>query len=326
MTFELHLSDCLDVLCLMPDASVDAIVTDPPYGIKFMNHRWDYAVPTVAVWAECLRVLKPGGHLLSFASTRTQHRMAVNIEDAGFDIRDMIGWVYAQGMPKSGWLKPAWESITVARKPAKKVRPLNIDACRVVRPQGDRMEYGVDGDEGSPTANAYGDRQRVAYEPHTAGRHPANLIHDGSEEVVALFPNDNPGCKPHRVKSSGESVARLQEKGWGFAGSDKIAGYDDGDDLSAARFFFCAKATKKDRGAGNDHMTVKPTELMRYLCRLVTPPGGVVLDPFMGSGTTGKAALLEGFRFIGIDRQAEYVQIAQQRIAAVEAQAGEDLV
>lgn len=323
MSFTLHHGDCLELLRSMPSESVDSVVTDPPYGIKFMNHHWDYDVPTIFVWQECLRVLKPGGHLLSFASTRTQHRMAVNIEDAGFDIRDVIGWVYAQGMPKSGWLKPAWESITVARKPAKKVQPLNIDACRIVRQQGDRTEYGVDGDEGSPTVSAYGARDRVAYEPHTGGRHPANLIHDGSEEVISLFPNDNPGCKPHRVKSSDESVARLQEKGWGFAGSDKVAGYDDGDDLSASRFFFCAKATKKDRGVNNSHMTVKPTDLMRYLCRLVTPAGGTVLDPFMGSGSTGKAALFEGFRFIGIEREAGYVEIARQRIAEA---AAEDLI
>jgi len=323
MTFTLHLGDCLDVMRGLPDNSVDSIVTDPPYGLSFMNHHWDYQVPAIEVWREALRVLKPGGHLLAFAGTRTQHRMAVNIEDAGFEIRDMIGWVYAQGMPKSGWLKPAWEAITVARKAAKKVLPLNIDACRVIRPKGDRTEYGVDGDEGSPTANTYGERERVAYVPHNQGRHPANLIHDGSDEVVALFPNDNPGCKPHRVKSSEDSVARLQEKGWGFAGSDKIAGYDDGDDLSAARFFFCAKATKKDRGANNTHMTVKPTELMRYLCRLITPPGGVVMDPFMGSGSTGKAALYEGFRFVGIEQDAGYLEIARQRIVDA---AAEDLL
>lgn len=290
MTYQLHKGDCLGVMRGMADNSVDSVVTDPPYGISFMNHHWDYAIPTVDVWAECRRVLKPGGYLLSFASPRTQHRIAVAIEDAGFDIRDSIAWMYAQGMPKSGNLKPAHEPIIVARKRAKKVTPLNIDVCRVGRP---------------------------------AGRHPANLIHDGSDTIVSLFPNDNPGCKPHRVKSSAESVERLQEKGWGFAGSDKIAGYDDGDDLSAARFFFCAKASRKDRSEGNSHSTVKPTDLMCYLCRLVTPTGGVVLDPFMGSGSTGKAAMLEGFRFVGIERDEAYLAIAKARIDSA---AGSDLV
>jgi site-specific DNA-methyltransferase (adenine-specific) len=280
-----------------------------------MNHAWDYDVPTTETWVEALRVLRPGGYLLAFAGTRTQHRMAVRIEDGGFEIRDVIAWVYAQGMPKSGGLKPAHEPITVARKPGKS--KLNIDLCRVVRPSGDRVEYGVDGDECSPTNNTYGYRARVAYKPDEAGRYPANLVHDGSEVVTAMFPDNNPGCKPHRVKASEETVERLQSKGWGFAGCDKIAGYDDGDDLSAARFFYCAKANKKDRGEGNDHPTVKPTDLMRYLCRLVTPAGGLVLDPFMGSGSTGKAALLEGYDFIGIECRAEYVALAHRRIAEV---------
>ena len=198
---------------------------------------------------------------------------------------------------------------------------LNIDSCRVVRPQGDRTDYGVDGDEGSPTLNAYGQRERVAYVPNEAGRYPANIIHDGSDEVTALFPNNNPGCKPHRVTASAESVSALQAKGWGFAGSDKVAGYDDGDDLSAARFFYCAKPNKQDRNEGtrdgNPHLTVKPTELMRYLVRLVTPEGGTVLDGFMGSGSTGKAAMLEGRSFVGIDLDPENVTIAKARIEYV---------
>lgn len=313
--------DCLEVMKTLPDASIDSIVTDPPYGIKFMSAQWDYDVPRVEVWREALRVLKPGAYLLSFASTRTQHRMAVNIEDAGFGIRDCIGWVYAQGMPKSGGLKPAWEPIIVARKAGKPVR-LNIDQCRVVRPDGDRTEYGVDGDEGSPTSNVWGDRERVAYAPNASGRYPSNFIHDGSDVVCAMFPDNNPGCRPHRVKASTETVDRLQEKGWGFAGTDKVAGYDDGGDLSAARFFYCSKPNKKDRNegteAGNPHLTVKPTDLMQYLCRLVTPPGGTVLDPFMGSGSTGKAAVLEGFDFLGIEREAEYLEIAKARISAAE--------
>ncbi len=282
MTAYLYTGKCLAYLQTMPSDSIDSIVTDPPYGLKFMNHAWDYDVPTTETWVEALRVLRPGGYLLAFAGTRTQHRMAVRIEDGGFEIRDSIIWVYAQGMPKSGGLKPAHEPIIMARKPGKS--SLNIESCR------------TDG-----------------------GRYPANLIHDGSDEVKALFPNNNPGCKPHRVKASDETVERLQAKGWGFSGCDKVAGYDDGDDLSAARFFYCAKANKSDRGEGNDHPTVKPTELMRYLCRLVTPADGLVLDPFMGSGTTGKAALLEGYDFIGIEDKEDYVKLAHRRITGAAA-------
>jgi DNA modification methylase len=431
---KLHHGDCLDVLRSMPDNSVDSIVTDPPYGISFMGKKWDYDVPDVDVWAECLRVLKPGGHLLAFAATRTQHRMAVRIEDAGFELRDMVtflydtnetaqaliesltpeqlkmldatfgrdsmlAWVYGSGFPKSlnigmaidagqganpleftswlrttgittaqintatnskmashwltdktqpavptpaqfdmfrhllppvpdyieriiasrdnrknereivgkgcrfdsldgvekfglgnpdgfyditspatdlakkwhGWgtaLKPALEPITVARKPfkgtvaanvlANGTGAMNIDGCRV----GESVETW-------PVSRT---QYRVSgIQPD--GRWPANLIHDGSDEVVALFPDNK------------------------------------------SRFFYCAKARKKDRGGGNQHPTVKPTDLMRYLCRLVTPTNGTVLDPFMGSGSTGKAAALEGFNFIGIERESECVEIARARIA-----------
>ncbi len=258
---DLRLGDCLEVLQSMEDNSIDSIVTDPPYGLSFMGRKWDYAVPSVDIWAECLRVLKPGGHLLAFAGTRTQHRMAVNIEDAGFDIRDMIAWVYGSGFPKGkSCLKPALEPITMARKRAKKVQPLNIDECRVegVVPKTTQGQA-------SSAGTIYGSDQRELreFEPHAAGRWPTNLIHDGSDEVTELF----------------------------------------GD---AQRFFYCAKANKKDREDGNSHPTVKPTDLMAYLCRLVTPPEGIVLDPFMGSGSTGKAAVREGFSFVGIERDPEY--------------------
>ena len=324
--------DCLDVLRTLPDASVDSVCTDPPYGYRFMGARWDYDIPSVVMWGELLRVLKPGGHLLSFAGTRTQHRMASRIEDAGFEIRDMIGWMYAQGMPKSGGLKPAHEPITVARKPfagtLKKcvaehgTGALNIDACRVANvSEADRAQYeakcaSVVGLDSNRNGTCYGTWEGVCENSaHEAGRYPANLIHDGSDEVVALFPNNNPGCRPHRVKASDECVASTQAKGWGFGGTDKVVGYDDGDNLSAARYFFCAKPSKAERGEANTHLTVKPLALMRYLVRLVTPEGGTVLDPFMGSGTTGIAAKLEGFGFVGIEREATYVEIARRRIA-----------
>jgi hypothetical protein len=322
--------DCLDVLRTLPSASVDAVVTDPPYGLSFMGKRWDYDVPSVEVWQECLRVLKPGGHLLAFAGTRTQHRMAVRIEDAGFEIRDMIAWVYGSGFPKSlnldgehkGWgtaLKPALEPITVARKPlagtvAANVLEhgtgaLNVDGCRVGTDGGTAKGSKPMG-EGN---GIYGAGLHGACEitQLSAGRWPANLIHDGSDEVVELFPQQSSGSRSAGVR-----------KGMGFHGADGDGGPAiQGSSGSAARFFYCAKTSKRDRGDGNNHPTVKPTDLMRYLCRLVTPPGGVVLDPFMGSGSTGKAAVAEGFCFIGIEREAEYLEIARRRIVGPDSEA-----
>lgn len=327
---ELLHGDCLERLRELPDCCVDACVTDPPYGLSFMGKRWDYDVPGADVWREVLRVLKPGGHLLAFAGTRTQHRMAVQIEDAGFEIRDMIAWVYGSGFPKSrnldgdweGWgtaLKPALEPITVARKPligtvAANVLEhgtgaLNIDGCRV----GTSKQVPA---SASSTANAiYGKglgslgtgATGSGFDPNV-GRWPANLIHDGSEEVVALFPESKSCNSPSSAKPEGRILSGARSQGAIYPGESG----------SAARFFYCAKASKADRGGENTHPTVKPTELMRYLCRLVTPPGGVVLDPFMGSGSTGKAAVLEGFRFIGIEREAEYLEIARGRIQVPE--------
>lgn len=403
---ELHLGDCLEILSTMPEMSVDAIVTDPPYGLSFMGKKWDYDVPDEAVWQECLRVLKPGGHLLCFAGTRTQHRMAVRIEDAGFEIRDMIAWVYGSGFPKSldvskaidkaagaerevvgqgwrvdkkqgavnygggtpdgaysitapatpeaqqwaGWgtaLKPAMEPITVARKPligtvAENVLrygtgAINVDGCRV----GEFCNTTL---SGMQRWNDY----RHGHEKYLTeqivkianGRFPANFIHDGSDEVVGLFPVTKPS------KATQRGSVKIFEQGEGqWIGESTQRGHDDSGG-SAARFFYCAKASKADRDEGcegmearfaptmgngiggkehdpetgtpkrNHHPTVKPTDLMRYLCRLITPPGGIVLDPFMGSGSTGKAAVLEGFNFIGIERELEYIEIAKARIHA----------
>lgn len=319
--------DCLDVLRQMPDNSIDAIVTDPPYGLSFMGKKWDYDVPEETIWRECLRVLKPGGHLLAFAGTRTQHRMAVRIEDAGFDIRDMIAWVYGSGFPKShnlkgefdGWgtaLKPALEPITVARKPlqgtvAANVQTwgtgaMNIDGCRV----GSEMREVMIRTSTVVAATSMSGKSTGATgtgEMTTLGRWPANLIHDGSEEVVDLFPESRDGVAGART-----GLRNGYEGGWG-AQPEHRKGY--GGAGSAARFFYCAKASKADRGADNHHPTVKPTDLMRYLCRLVTPPGGTVLDPFCGSGSTGKAAVIEGFGFVGIERDEDSVVTARRRIA-----------
>jgi DNA modification methylase len=409
VTVTIHTGDCREVLSRMEPASVDAVVCDPPYGLAFMGKRWDYDVPSVETWQAVLRVLKPGGHLLAFAGTRTQHRMCVNIEDAGFEIRDMIAWVYGQGFPKSldvskaidkaagaererirgvrsgvvantyardawseeykdsvldstpltdaakqwqGWgtaLKPALEPITVARKPlvgtvAENVLmhgtgAINVDGCRVETDDDRSRPPG-----GGSTENWRLTNRTEASDSHPAGRWPANLIHDGSEEVVGLFPVTGAS----KAAARGGTNPNPMDWGNGRADGNVVKGHDDNGG-SAARFFYCAKASKRDRDEGcddaalvrggveqfdsrwkdgtgddrkplcrNHHPTVKPTDLMRYLCRLVTPPGGIVLDPFMGSGSTGKAAVMEGFRFVGIELNPEYADMARARIAAVQ--------
>jgi DNA modification methylase len=364
--YNLYHGNCLDILKTLQDNSIDSIVTDPPYGLSFMGKTWDYDVPSVDIWIECLRVLKPGGHLLAFAGTRTQHRMAINIEDAGFEIRDMIAWVYGTGFPKShnlqgawqGWgtaLKPAMEPITVARKPligtvAKNVLAhgtgaLNIDGCRVGTEGG--TYYVPTGDKGDVGQFGGGIKDGAVADAGT-GRWPANIIHDGSDEVLGVFPSA-PGQQGDLLS---HDKSRQSPNGiFGAMGPAKDHKRREEQDKSAARFFYCAKASKADRDEGledfqkevgvffqtgngasgkpssieqsrgprapraNNHPTVKPTDLMRYLCRLVTPPNGLVLDPFMGSGSTGKAAILEGFQFIGIELDNAYMAVAQERIA-----------
>lgn len=456
MTVRILQGDCRDVLRTLPDASIDACVTDPPYDLTskpgggphgkgldtpyararagavpggFMGMKWDGTGVAFdhATWREVFRVLKPGAHLVAFGGTRTYHRMVCAIEDAGFEIRDQIGWLYGSGFPKSfdvskaidkaargvpqggsdptsrnhgrfkggrsddnpsgrgfgagpgafmleagerhgarrelvaeaqrwqGWgtaLKPAWEPIVLARKPlvgtvAANVLEhgtgaINVDACRVdggarpwrdLRDNGDRLFDG-------------GIRQGSQVAPDTTlGRWPANIVHDGSEDVLQAFP-----------EASG-AVARdtgHEPTGHGFRGNVYGAPGKQGRQPSdrrdgggsAARFFYCAKADRNDRNDGldgmparvvgvwggdeddlsegkkttiprrNHHPTVKPTDLMRWLCRLVTPPGGTILDPFTGSGSTLKAAELEGFNAIGIELSADYIDIARRRIAA----------
>jgi site-specific DNA-methyltransferase (adenine-specific) len=399
-------ADCIEAMKAMPDNSVDSIVTDPPYELGFMGKSWDASgiAFNIEVWQEALRVIKPGGHLIAFSGSRTYHRMAVAIEDAGFQIRDQIMWVYGSGFPKShniekainkvdgveflekpasgvgfmnaegaggynttinqleqvgdsteraaqwqGWgtaLKPAHEPMVLARKPlegtvANNVLTygtggLNIDGTRV------GTEGGTSGSNFVPNSTPIygkGFGGKVEVTQLDAGRFPANFIHDGSDEVVALFPTVKGATS--RTPAGDASIDNAMFGG-GFAGPV----YDDGLNTSAARFFYCAKASKRDRNEGldgfeakrdhdgrkdggvggdnprnrinnaklNHHPTVKPTSLMQYLIRLVTPPNGVVLDPFMGSGSTGKACAYEGFDFIGIDQSAEYVEIAQARI------------
>ena len=358
------------------DNSVDSIVTDPPYGISFMNKKWDYQVPTVNQWKECLRVLKHGGHMLVACSTRTQHRMVCNIEDAGFEVRDVISWIYGSGFPKShniskaidkaegklkiigkgragksalgqssgynktynphefditepnsdeakkyeGWgtaLKPAQEFWTLVRKPlsektiAKNVLKwgtggINIDACRIKTDELKKSKA-----KGSNGGEAYSDYSLDAeYIPNVQGRFPANLIHDGSEEVISKFPITKSGGGVKSLKSSrkyvGNSLNDSKTKGDG-----KTYKSSEG---SASRFFYCPKVSKKERGEGNDHPTVKPIALMEYLITLITPTEGIVLDPFAGSGSTALACLNKGFDFILCEADEHNVDIINSRI------------
>jgi DNA modification methylase len=409
-------ADCIEAMKAMPDNSVDSIVTDPPYELGFMGKSWDASgiAFNVEVWREALRVMKPGGHLIAFSGSRTYHRMAVAIEDAGFEIRDQIMWVYGSGFPKShnvskgidkaagaerevvgqeknfgaskasegkqafgdyagewdvtnpatdaakqwdGWgtaLKPAHEPMVLARKPligtvANNVLThgtggLNIDKARIAT--DDSFGGGAKGTSGF--AAGYDADGWVA--GSTLGRWPANFIHDGSDEVVALFPT---------VKGQVGMTKDVGGHRFIVGDLDSVQKFTKGttDSGSAARFFYCAKASKRDRNEGldgfeakrdhdgradggvggdnprnrtnnaklNHHPTVKPTTLMQYLVRLVTPPNGIVLDPFMGSGSTGKACAYEGFDFIGIDQSAEYVEIAQARIDFATADKSDEL-
>jgi len=316
-----------DARCALPDmaaASVDACVCDPPYGLNFMGKKWDggdAAAFDPAFWVEVLRVLKPGAHLVAFGGTRTYHRLVCAIEDAGFEIRDQLAWLFGSGFPKShnqpgGWgtaLKPAHEPILLGRKPligtvaanmnTHGTGALNIDASRI-ETEGERRMCGTTASSGQ-TSIVLGAREETST---TAGRWPANVIHDGSEEVLRGFPETESGAL-----NTGKITAPNKIFG---ARPHELAGEFAPNGGSAARFFYTAKADASDR-LESKHPTVKPVDLMAYLIKLVTPPGGVVLDPFAGSGTTGMACMREGFQCILIEREAEYVEDIHRRLAHV---------
>ena len=431
----LLLGDCLDKLKELDDNSVDSIVTDPPYGLSFMGKAWDYDVPKKKIWKECMRVLKPGGHLLAFAGSRTYHRMAVRIEDAGFEIRDQIMWIYGSGFPKSrdigkdiekikvggiknlkqigtkqgikvetgtsgysyskeyvpgksmggkqisgdipvyeitnewgGWgtaLKPAHEPIVMARKPlsGKTVGNnvlewgtggINIDDSRIGT---DERTYDLKGGENlnklsregkgdsddAKGMGAYGlGAKQISIGTKTVeGRFPANVIFD--EEAGKIL-DEQSGISKSTGGRSGNKEGVGKNGIYGqYNGEVRDENPGLGDVGGASRFFYCPKTSKTDRNEGvehlevkrpdtrtdtgmgsftekgvqpqhNSHPTVKPTDLMLYLIRMVTPKGGTTLDPFMGSGSTGKAAVRGGFDFIGIEREKEYMEIATARI------------
>ncbi len=403
--------DCLEILAALPERSVDSVVTDPPYGLQFMGREWDklwrngteadvaYVERTKGeltsrarklpdysaskpeqmqefheLWARgVFRILKPGGHIVAFSGTRTYHRMACAIEDAGFEIRDQIGWLYGSGFPKShdvskgidraagaerevvgpsrrhagtssangsvpdlqrysdagdfitapatdaakqwqGWgtaLKPAWEPICLARKPLEGtvagnvlehgVGALNIDGCRVGTEQSLKRPTNGHANDG------WGMGQAIT--GGDTGRWPANLIHDGSEEVLAAFPD---GCGQTGPEIRNRATPKTDGI-YGQFGEMSRDGIPHDLPGSAARFFYTAKADSQDR-LGSRHPTVKPLDLMQWLVRLVTPKGGTVLDPFAGTGTTGEAAWREGMRAILIEREAEYQADIERRM------------
>jgi site-specific DNA-methyltransferase (adenine-specific) len=411
----------------LPENSIDSIVTDPPYGLSFMNKKWDYEVPSVEFWKEVLRVLKPGGHVLSFGGTRTYHRMVVNMEDAGFEIRDQIMWIYGSGFPKSlnigkafdkkkgnerevveinkrgmssnamkpdkgwnansmgpeieitkgssqyeGWgtaLKPANEPICLARKPLSEktivdnvikwgTGGINVDGCRIdtngeklqkLHNEGNKNVF--DNSRKEPVSIG----KKIEFIDAGEGRFPANILFD---EEAANVLDEQSGIS----KSSKAAPIRKEHKGISYRTDRKNNGEEEGyaDKGGASRFFYVAKVGKKERNLGldgfeevkisennitdftgeywgergkdgesgktnpymgptsgvrqNTHPTLKPINLMTYLCRLITPQGGIILDPFMGSGSTGISACLEGFRFVGMELQEDYFKIAEARI------------
>jgi DNA modification methylase len=389
--------DCLDVLKTLEDNSIDSIVTDPPYGLSFMGKKWDYDVPEVDIWKEAFRVLKPGGHLLSFAGTRTYHRMAVNVEDAGFDIRDMISWLYGSGFPKSlnigkqidkiqgneredlgfdktrhrivknhnqkcyshfrqkdadnkaritkgnskyeGWgtaLKPACEPIVVARKPlSEKNVALNVLKYGTGGINIDESRIGTDMIKCSNDIRAMqkwkeqdGRKHKELINPaptYNQGRFPANIILD--EEAGKMLDEQSGISKSSKGKERQSGNTKM------FGGGHTGDWNEYTDKGGASRFFYCAKASKSERNAEldsanvpmnrsanpqkNHHPTVKPIKLMEYLVRLVTPKGGVCLDPFIGSGTTAIACKRLGFKYLGIEREEDYIKIANARLSAI---------
>jgi DNA modification methylase len=427
MTYTLHTGDCREVMATLPAESVDAIVCDPPYGLSFMGKGWDHGVPGVDFWVEALRVLKPGGHLIAFGGTRTYHRLAVAIEDAGFEVRDCLMWLYGSGFPKShnvskamdkqagaerevvtqkrtdmfgeyevelsyggasnigkdstnsyitkvrgtattvhltapntdlakewhGWgtaLKPSYEPAILARKPLRGTvadnvtqwgtGALNIDGCRVEHNDPEKRTNRTSAKFDGITMHAYehadgGINQLAIANP--SGRWPANLILD--EEAAAALDAQSGVTRSVRTdRGKGIDGPTFQNVNGTLNG---IRGHSDTG--GASRFFYTAKASRSEREAGldgveavrrsdgrktehhvpnlrtseraNHHPTVKPIALMRYMIRLVAPRGAVVLDPFMGSGSTGCAAMVEGMQFVGIDITPEYVDIARRRLA-----------
>lgn len=405
MTVQIIQGDSREKLLDLATDSIDSVVTDPPYALVsivkrfgaegaapakgdvyarasagFMGKQWDTGETAFdpAFWAEVLRVLKPGGHVVAFGGTRTYHRLVCAIEDGGFEIRDQLAWIFGSGFPKShdvskgidkaagaerevvgeipdrwtgaggvlnfatdraqetvklrgvpataeaakwqGWgtaLKPAQEPICLARKPLigtvagnvlkHGTGALNIDACRVEAGDSYTENAVTQGINTAQTSYAPAVARRT-FEPSQSGRWPANVIHDGSPEVLAGFPETTSG-----TFNGNRNADKFRNAYGNFKGTPEREDAFEGSTGSAARFFYTPKSDKADR-CFSKHPTVKPVDLMAYLIKLVTPPGGLVLDPFAGSGSTGMAAMREGFNAILIEREAEYVADIQRRL------------
>ncbi len=316
--------DCLEEMRKMQDCSIDCIVTDPPYGLKFMNKQWDHGIPGVEVWKECLRVCKPGSMMLAFGGTRTYHRLACAVEDAGWEVRDCLMFMYGTGFPKShnkfgleGYgtaLKPAYEPILMCMKPldgtyAQNVAKwglggINIDGCRV----------GTGQDKSINSTKEYFSLYKGGFKNTptdlTKGRWPANVLFD--EEAAAQLDEMSGFQKGEAGRMKAPCVTKNNEFFKDLSIKPTAFHADSG---GASRFFYCAKASSRERGESNSHPTVKPLKLMEYLLKLVAPPGDpIVLDPFMGSGSTLVAAKNLGIRAIGIEIDKDYCEIAQKRI------------
>lgn len=308
-------ADCMEWLAERAESSVDAIVTDPPYGLGFMGHGWD-ALPPGEEWARlCLKVLKPGGHLLAFGGTRTWHRLAVAVEDAGFEMRDSIAWMHSQGFPKGKNLKPSFEPIVVARKPFTGSAKANVAAWGTGELNIEDSRIATSDSFGKGSKGSSGFVDGYAHDGWVAGsglgRWPANVMLD-EDQAAAL------DVQSGFSKSSGV-INRWTGGAKPFGGAaglpyESVKGVAD--EGGASRFFFVAKANKRERPVVDDvkHPTVKPLALMRHLVKLATPVGGVVLDPFAGSGTTVEAAVLEGFDVIGVERESKYIPLIEARL------------
>ncbi len=411
----LYCADCKDVLPLLKD--IDACVTDPPYGLSFMGKAWDYDVPGTDIWTQVHDVLKPGAHLLSFFGSRTYHRGAIPIEDAGFDIRDQLMWIYGSGFPKShnigkavdkiggeslkwfvdyvishaeikgiskndltmlfpskngnptGWLwnkasgtqgltieqfnkiknflELPFETLEECRREVigKKQSGLGSGKTYAFTDNNMNAKKQIDVTKGNSKWEGWGTALKPAHEPIVMARKPfkgsvaENVLQHGTGGInidecrvgtddklsggsgrIGGFAGKTQGGELSDYKVLGNEQGR-------FPANVMHDGSEEVQDIfeDKARYFYCAKANKKDRGDDNAHPTVKPTELMKYLCRLVAPKGGVIVDPFMGSGSTGKAAIAEGFGFVGIEMDEDYFEIACARIEAAHKQKSQEL-
>jgi site-specific DNA-methyltransferase (adenine-specific) len=353
-TVRLYSGDMLSVLPRLPSESFDSVVTDPPYDLGeprsgmvamkprtdeqkasrrggFMGKKWDGTGIAFQpeTWGKVLRTLKPGGYMLCFGGTRTYHRMTCAIEDAGFEIRDCLMWLYGTGFPKGqGCLKPGYEPIVLARKPGKKVLPLGIDECRISTDENlNGGAYCTNGNRGTLNGeDRIGAAQGIFQAGKTVGkefiqpngRYPADVLHDGSDEVMEEFEKygeskskstagvvRSNGILKHGGTNSRPSHGTYQRKG-------DEEGYEDSG--TVARFFYCAKASKEERGSGKDHPTVKPLELLKWCVRLVTPVGGMVLDCFAGSSMTGVATMSEGRQCVLIEKELPYAEAGSRKL------------